>query len=334
MRQRWTWNAAVGAITALTLSALAPAEAWAQGAGSQPGAQAGGPREQARALANKGVSLFEAGQYPEAIEAFREAEKLFHAPTILLMVARANDKLGRLLEARGVYTQIVDEPLANYAPPEFFEAQATAKAELTALLKRIPRVEIIVSGAGPAGAEITLDGAPTQAGQAVPRDPGIHTVVVSVPGREPVLRTVTLKEGAQERVVVDLAAALPPADPPPPPGGVEPAGPRKGPMLPALVAFGVGGLGLGVGAVTGLLTLGKVGDLEKNCPGQVCSKTEESRYNSAHTLATVSTVGFVIAGLGAAAGAVLLVVRPGGDAAPAQTGVLVGPGWVGARGSF
>jgi hypothetical protein len=135
-------------------------------------------------------------------------------------------------------------------------------------------------------------------------------------------------------VVVDLTAAMPPADPPPPPGGVEPAGPRKGPMLPALVAFGVGGLGLGVGAVTGLLTLGKVGDLEKNCPGQVCSKAEESRYNSAHTLATVSTVGFVIAGLGAAAGAVLLVVRPGGDAAPEQTGVLVGPGWVGARGSF
>lgn len=327
MRYRWTW------IAALALSALAPTVAGAQSAGSQPGAQADASRQQARELADRGFSLFEAGQYDKAIEVFREAEKSFHAPTILLMLARAHDRLGRLLEASGVYQQILDEPLATSASPAFLEAQATARVELAALQKRIPRIEVVVTGAGPAAARILLDGAPVEPEQSVQKDPGSHTVVVSVPGGQAVTRAVTLQEGALERVAINLPAA-PLTPKAPAPAAEEPTGPRKGSILPAMIAFGVGGLGLGLGAVTGALTLGKVDNLEQNCPNRVCNQGEEAHYNSAHTVATVSTVGFVVAGVGAAAGAVLLFVRPGGDAAPAQTGVLVGPGWFGVKGAF
>jgi hypothetical protein len=42
----------------------------------------------------------------------------------------------------------------------------------------------------------------------------------------------------------------------------------------------------------------------------------------------------VVGGVTAAAGVALLVVRPFGEAGPAQTGMVVGPGWVGVRGGF
>jgi len=327
--------------SAALLGAPGPAEAQsAQSAQSAPpqAQAAGAHRERARALANRGFELFEAGQYAEALPAFQAAEAEFHAPTILLMIARTQVRLGRLVDAHASYERIATEQLASYAPPEFFEAQTTARAELAEISKRTPTVEVIVRGAGAQGARVAVDGVEVAAGRRVPQNPGTHTVSVRAPGAQEVLREVTITEGAAERVEVDLGSSSGPAGGAPAGdegrgGGGDGGDGGGGSLVPAWIAFGVAGVGIGVGAVTGAMTFGRVGELEVACQGGRCPPAEAERYDSAHTLATVSTVGFVIGGIAAATGAVLVVVRPGGRPAE-QVGMVVAPGWVGLRGGF
>jgi hypothetical protein len=302
----------------------------------------------ARALANQGFKHAQEGRFDDAIAAFREAEQRFHATTILLELARTHVRAGQLIEARAVYRSIVEEQLTNYAPPDFFEAQKNAKPELDALGPRIPALRIVVEGAPSRDVKVSIDGAPVPGftGQSFPLNPGRHVIVVTAPGRLPAEREVLLLEGIKQPVVIQLKAppkrVSSPASRPPPasaggprtPVSVEP--PEKsggGSLVPAFVAFGAGGVGLGVGAVAGALALDKVAGLDGRCPDRICEQSDKEDHGAAGTLATVSTVGFIAGGIGVAAGMTLLILRPGG-AAPEQTGLVVAPGWIGVRGGF
>lgn len=315
---------------AAVLGVLSPALARAQGApqgAPQPAASGpSGNRERARTLANRGFELFEAGQYAEALQALQAAEAEFHAPTILLHLARTQVRLGRLVEAKASYERIIGEPLPPGAPPEFLDAQATARAELAEVVKRAPTVEILVRGPGAEGARVAVDGVEAAAGQRLPQNPGHHTISVRAQGAAEVLREVTLAEGAAERVEIDLAPAS--GDAPSPD-----AAPGRGSILPAAVAFGVSGVALGIGAVTGLMTFSNASDLEEQCPGGRCPPALQGDLDSANTVSAVSTVSFVVAGLAATTGVVLLLMRPEEPRSP-QVGMVVKPTWVGLHGTF
>ncbi|WP_437757936.1 tetratricopeptide repeat protein [Sorangium sp. So ce1389] len=157
------------------------------------------------ALAERGWDHYEAHRYTEALRAFHEAEARAHAPAFLLMVARCNVKLGRLLDARAAYQLIVDEKLAPGAPPEFAEAKTDAKKELAALEPRVPTVEVAITGAAPGAVNVTLDGEQIALSAPVQRDPGHHPLVIRVRGRSPLVRTIWLVEGARERIEIDEA---------------------------------------------------------------------------------------------------------------------------------
>src|SRR5262249_18271474 len=99
-----------------------------------PSAIAGGvsaaDREAARGLAGHGYELFEAGQYERALDLFRQAEARYHAPPHLVYIARAQVKLGKLIEAEATYQQIIDEKQAADAPTPFREALLNARSEI------------------------------------------------------------------------------------------------------------------------------------------------------------------------------------------------------------
>jgi hypothetical protein len=115
----------------------------------------------------------------------------------------------------------------------------------------------------------------------------------------------------------------------------------------AIVALGVGGVGIVVGAVTGFLAIGKHSDLADACPGGKCTSDKQSDIDSYKTMGTISTVGFIVGVVGLGAGAVLWFTAPKESASagapkwatikPAKDVTMtpfVGPTSAGVTGSF
>jgi hypothetical protein len=325
---------ALGALLCATLAVTAPQ------------ALAGGdPTAQARALAQEAGDLIDAKKYADALDRVTRAETLYHAPTHELMMGQANEGLGHLAAALAIFEKLAAEPIPAAAPHAFVEAQQAGKERLRALLARVPSLLVSVKGLRPGQrAEVKVDGEPyaIDTAAARPADPGSHLIVVSVEGRDPVQQTVLLPEkGGVVTAEVSMApsdsheAVSAPQAPPPPlpsilaePGGGQPHS-GGGSLVPAFVAFGVGVAGLGVGAVTGAMSMSNVSDLRNKCPGNVCPSSQQSQIDSTKTLGTVSTVGFIVGGVGAAAGVTLLLLRkPSGESAAARHPRTVVP-WVG-----
>lgn len=72
--------------------------------------------------------------------------------------------------------------------------------------------------------------------------------------------------------------------------------------------FGVGVVGVAIGAVTGAMTLSKASDVEPQCANNICAPTAKDDLESANTLSTVSTIAFAVGGAGILAGAIGLLL--------------------------
>ena len=291
----------------------------------------------ARAAATEGAKAFNDQQYAKAIDLFSRAEKLVHAPTHMLYLARAHEKLGQLVDAREIYIKIKRERLADSAPQAFKNAQQSAEQELQALTPRIPHVTASVQGAGAANPRITMDGVRVpDALVGIPRpvDPGKHVFQAFAEGMESSKNTVDVKEGASETVVLTLQpVAAPGAQPDAPRAASQPqldthastAG-VSGMRIGSYVAFGVGAVGIGTGVVFLLKKNSKSSDADSlfsSCNARGCTAAERSQITSldddASSAGTLSTVGFVVGGVGVATGVVLLVLDSSGHH---ETGVL------------
>ncbi len=316
------------ALSMLALTTLAPAAALAA-----PPAAKVDPKTAARAQADRGYELFEAGDYVEAAQAFRLAEVIFHAPTLVFAIARCESKGGHLLEARELFKRVIAEKIAASAPPEYRGAQESAQGELATVEARIARVIITVDGAAGRNVVVDLDDvvvAASALSQPIEVDPGAHRVVVLLDGGPAEKRAVTVAEGARETVTIALApppvvvakAVAPPVAPPKP----------RDLLAPALISLGVGVAGLGVGAALGGVTLAKTSAIRAHCVGDVCPRDQQDAAAGARTTATISTVAFVVGGAFVATGVTLLVLRS--RAQKPSIGLGIGPGSVLAQGSF
>ena len=112
--------------------------------------------------------------------------------------------------------------------------------------------------------------------------------------------------------------------------------PKSSQKTYALVAFGVGGAGLVLGTVGGLLALGKSSTLKDSCKlnGNKCPASAQSDIDSDVPVGTIRTAGCIVAGVGGAAGAVLLLTAPKAEVKGATVSPYVGAGNVGFTGSF
>lgn len=281
--------------------------------------------------ANGALAAFEAGKYEDAITGFQKAEKAFHAPKFLLYVGRSQVKLGRLLAAKDTYEGIVREKLAAYAPAEFFSAQATARKELAEITNRIPSLRVQTPGGILA---VTVDGKAVSPGQAVPVDPGEHTITGTAPGRPEVRRKITVAEGEARTETLEPPPAAPAtsgvagpaADPTSAPGAAGTGAPGRGVPTVTYVAYGTGAAGLVLGAIFGGLTLVKKGEFDRSPTAEAADQGE--------TFSHVADAGFALALVGAAVGTIVWVVSPrdsgpspprGSRAAPPPPGLFVAP---------
>jgi hypothetical protein len=300
-------------------------------------------KETSRGLYREGMRLFDAHDYAGAERACRGAHALVQAPTSATCWARALESLGRLIEARDAFLEAVRYPAAPGEPPVFTAARESARTEADALAARIPTMVLVVSGVSDGAAvTATVDGAPMAPDTVrLPRkvDPGRHVVVVQAPGAAPVRLEVNAPEGRTEQVPVALVVASG-ADGSPAPsasltldGATAPA--ERPSRWPAYMAFGVGGVGLGVGLATALAAGSKDGTLASECRGNVCPPSARGDLDAFHSLSTVSTVAYVVGAAGVLGGGALWLFGPHASGLGSTAArVWVGPGSGGVAGTF
>lgn len=276
----------------------------------------------AREQLKLGYNLAQEGKYAEAHPHLVESLRLDTRGVTLLNLADCEEHLGRLAEAMGHWVDARQR--AQIEGSKAIEDEATARAK--ALDPRLPRLTLTLEPGAPKDAVVERDGTvlgPPSLGIPLPVDPGPHRIVVKAAGRVPLVKEVVLAEGEASTVKVGVGAPAPAPD-----GGADerPAlassaaePPRGGGASPLVYAgFGLAAAGLGVGAVTGLMALSAGSDAEKACPDLRCSRQALDDVESGRTLGTVSTIAFVVAGVGAGVGVFGLLSSAKGDKSSAR----------------
>ena len=314
----------------------------------------------ARAAATQGQAAFEGKRWAQALDLFTRAEALVHSPVHLLYKARSLVQLGQLVKANETYLSITREQTET-ASPAVMKARDDARKEQATLEPRLASLTVNVVGDGAAGVTVTMDGAPVPSalvGVARPADPGQHTLRASGTGVESDSQTVTLKEGGTGTVTLQLKAAPnaappvatpaagPAAEPAPLTSTVDSSTLSKGNSLRtgSYVAFGVGAVGLVAGTVFALKAKGKYSDGNDLCQGQdPCQLTQAEATHrdqlgkDGDSAKTLSIVGFIVGGVGVAAGTTLFVLsnkHDGGETATASVQPWIGLGSAGLSGRF
>ncbi len=319
-----------------------------------PLARAGGPsaadKETARTLMEEGRELRDKKDLRGALDRFQRADGIMHVPTTGYELARVQVALGMLVEARDTLARVLRSP--NPSEPAPFRAARKSAQELDdSLAGRVPGITIVVKNA-PADDTPTVTVDDVEVPSAVigaPRrvNPGHHVVVAKVTngnGRA----EVDVREGETKEVPITLVITAPPpsATPPPAPETAETNEPPPPPEehhrshTLTYIGFGLGIVGVGVGAVTGALTLSAKSNLTSECNANShCPPSAYSDLDKANTFATVSTIAFIAGGVGVAVGVVSLFIGGGSSSSEpkpqaARVTPWIGPGSAGLRGTF
>lgn len=306
-------------------------------------AQPSGDTARANALAHEALDAYRKNDWAEAHRRFEAAEAAAHSPVFVLYMARCRRSAGDLLAARDLLARTAGEVLPDNATDPWKQARADAARELRELEARIPSVIVAIRGPAQIEPAVSIDGvviAPAALKAPIRLNPGPHTVKAVIAGRDPVTATVRLVEG-DPPLQVPLAIAAPPApaptvsaDPPPPP---PPLAPSRGSLVPGLAVGGLGVAGVVVGAILGGIAKSRAAEVQKSCrntdSGHTCPNEVRSDAEAATRLATGATIAFVAGGVVAAAGVVLVIVRPGGGKS-ASARLVPGPGSLRIEGAF
>jgi tetratricopeptide (TPR) repeat protein len=310
----------------------------------------------ARELANEAKRDFDARRFEDAGHKFQRAYEVARVPTLAVWAARALAKSGQLVAASELYRQAMHlTPNDLWVGNAQLQAQADAEKELAELQPRIPRLRVRVEGAAANEVEVTIDEvklASALYGFEIPKDPGRHRIV-GKRGGETVEQAIELGEGERNEAVLRFKAAL--AEKLPigetdqaklasDQAKLVPEERRDELVTPAPVRSGgaqrtwgwvaveVGAAGLITGAVTGIVVAADSG-LRNDCPNNTCDSSKSDKANTYNLMRNLSTMGFIVGGVGVAVGVTLLLWAPKHEAAP-QVAFWLGPGTAGCKGAF
>lgn len=276
----------------------------------------------AEALFNEARRLMSQGNFQAACPQLEESQKLDPGMGTLFNLGDCYEKVGRTASAWAAFLDVAAQ--AKNAGQAARETDARSRAQ--AIEPKLSRLTITVEGdpASTANLVVKRDGqigvGRAQWGLALPIDPGEHVVEASAPGKLPFTGKVQIAPNGQNAKLVVPALESAPVAPvrapvaPPPKEAEAPSESSVSQRTLGLVVGGVGVVGLGVGAVFGLQSMGKKGDADNHCNADnFCDATGLSARKDALSAGTLSTV-FVVAGAAlAAGGAVLFFTAPNKD---------------------
>lgn len=267
---------------ALALALVTPRSASADGAPRAPDPAVVELYREARELVN-------AGRWDEACPKFEQAMARQPTASILINVGDCHVHHGKLAKAMEAYD--IARELNRETKDEGRRVALTSEIELRAkkLAPRIPMLRIIVENPV-TDMVIRCDGDDLEAekiGVDIPVDPGAHVVTGEATGYEAAPRTVTLKEGARERVTLQLVRR------------------SFASQHRASIGLAVGAVALaGAGAALAGWTAGAQGSLTETCKTGAPSECRGLR-SDIETGSLSTNIAFAAAG--AVAGAAVLV---------------------------
>jgi hypothetical protein len=253
-------------------------------------------RALARTIAEQGDAQFYAGRCDNAIALWRKADAVYHAPTIVLRVARCQALLGQVVAAATSLKALVSEPREAEATPAFASAREAAERELPRVRARIAslRVDVRTSRAD-LPITVEIDGSPVDAASAPAHvDPGTHRVRVSA-GDATWTKQVSLGDGESKTIEVPLVV------------DALPSVPRfQRDVGLGVFAAGAGGLATGIGLSVAALSLGRSLDAICGAGRTHCPPSAQGDIDRARTY-SIAADGVLVGGaVLVVSGAVLL----------------------------
>jgi len=294
-------------------------------------------------LFRQAKALTDAGTYEGACPMLEESRRLDPALGTEFNLADCYEHTRREPEAYQLFAVVATE--AHVAGKDVRERES--RGRMKALEPRIARVHVVRSTTAPA--HLRLDGGELRDGsEDAVTSPGRHVLDAAADGREPWHQDLVVEAGkvvevrvpelrplATPEAVSTPAAAVvsPPPATPAAPAPTEPAGLGAG-RTSALLVGSLGLVGLGVGAVAGVLSISAHGTASGLCrnPSPCGSQQAASEWTTATTDGNLSTVGFV-AGAVLLGGATVLWLATGHAEPPASV-AFCGRGGCGVGGTF
>jgi hypothetical protein len=231
------------------------------------------------------LPLVERPAHAQPASAKDTARALMDEADALVEEKKLEDALGRLLEAIDAALEVSHLPKTDPEPKAFQAARREAEELAARLSLRIATVQLDLDrDLDPNRVRVEIDEAVVPSGVVeAPRavNPGRRVIRVSSPGRVAKTFTVDLREGGRSRLRVVLEE-----------GASEGAFPTL-----AIVGLGVAGVGLLVGSITGIVSLGQASDARTAC-GPVtsdCDPAARSAIRDAKTTGWISTISFGLA---------------------------------------
>ncbi len=321
-------------LVALACSLAAPCLAQ----GAEPSAA---DKSEAKKAYTEARAKTKAGDHAGALPLYRRAHDLAPTPVTRLDLAQSLAAQGKLLEARKLASTVSELPISKTETDKSKAARKDAVAAAAAWDKRLARVTLTFEPAA-GETEVAIDGSLVSKELLtlpLELDPGEH-VVVARRGERSVERKLSLAEQASETVKLEFPEEPPPPAPDPPKPIVappverpEPKPPQPAPVreseglhasVPAL--FTISGVGFATGIVTGAVALSQVSDLEAGCPAERCPPSQHGLLAAHQALTITSTVGFVLGGAAAGAGAIAWIVDATSEGTPKVAARWLGTG--------
>jgi serine/threonine-protein kinase len=298
----------------------------------------------AQGLFDEAKALMAAGKPAEACPKLEESQRLDPGSGTLVNLAKCYEQTRRIASAWSKFLEAaVSAKAAGNADRETGAREAAA-----ALAPRVSKLIVLVpSSSRVQGLEVSRDGAvvgPPQWGMAIPADEGEHAIVAKAPGHqdwrgiavikgEGTTTSITVPRPVQAEHAPALALGVPSAAGPAgaPRAATDESSGLGTQRVLALVAGGVGIVGLGVGTVFALKTMSKQDEAEKYCDGTACRDPRGvTAGNDANAAGNIATIGMVAGAVGVAGGLTLWFTAP----KQRSTEVAVGFGTVRIRGTW
>lgn len=293
------WRYCLALVCVATAATVAPS-AW-----SAPSRQ---DRADASKLVNTGVRQDKQGEHEQARKSFEEAIELHDTPRARLLLAQNLINLGLFLEAREHADAVANNTKARY------HERQKAKSLLRAIEQGL--AHLTVEGSDEVTAQVKVNGViidGSSFGVPLEHNPGTFKITAQAEGYVPFEKTVGLAEGESTTVKIYMVEEEPLEQAKSSEkSSVEESDSGGGSAIRIIgwVSVGVGVVGLGLGTGFGLASRSTRQDLRDRCAQDICTENDRDTYNKGKTQATVSTTGFVVGGIGLAAGIIMLIAAP------------------------